>query len=252
MLLPFKGRIIYDGLLINSDILLGRMMRRNLNEIFKELKALRGVITSLPWSPAPPVAIAPKSKPRPTANSKTEAGHVVDDIISMTDRFCTEHLNQEYVELCRKMAQKLGRKRRSPLLGGKPDSWAGAIVHTIGWVNFLDDPSQKPHMALRDLDRVFGISGSTGQAKSAQIRKMLKIYRMDPAWTLPSKLDENPMAWMIQLNGFIVDARRMSLDIQNEAFLKGLIPYVPGPPVPSEKVAKPAKASSAVPPPRKK
>jgi hypothetical protein len=126
-------------------------------------------------------------------------------------------------------------------LSGKPNTWAGAIVRTIGWVNFLDDPSQKPHMALRDLDRMFGIGGSTGQTKSAQIRKILKIDRFEPQWTLASKLDENPRAWMIEVNGFIMDARSASPEIQEEAFGRGLIPYLPRPAAPMEKAAKPAK-----------
>ena len=35
------------------------------------------------------------------------------------------------------------------------------------------------------------------------------------------------MAWMIQLNGLITDARHLPRDIQKEAFRKGLIPYIP-------------------------
>ena len=36
------------------------------------------------------------------------------------------------------------------------------------------------------------------------------------------------MAWMIQVNGFVVDARRLKREVQEEAFRKGLIPYIPG------------------------
>lgn len=66
----------------------------------------------------------------------------------MTDAFCREFLNDEYAELCRKLAAALARKRPSPLLRGKPKTWACGIVRTIGWVNYLDDPSQKPHLKL--------------------------------------------------------------------------------------------------------
>ena len=31
------------------------------------------------------------------------------------DQFCKEHLNEEYAVLCRKLAEKLARKRPSPL-----------------------------------------------------------------------------------------------------------------------------------------
>lgn len=39
------------------------------------------------------------------------------------------------------------------------------------------------------------------------IRKMFKIRPMDPEWSLRSRIEQNPMAWMIQVNGFLVDAR---------------------------------------------
>ena len=77
-----------------------------------------------------------------------------------------------------------------------------ASCSTIGWVNFLHDRSQTPYMRLGDIDAHFGISESTGAAKLAAIRKMLKIYQLDPNWTLPSRLDDNPMAWILEVNGF--------------------------------------------------
>ena len=50
---------------------------------------------------------------------------------------------------------------------------------------------------------------------------------MDPDWCLPSKLDKNPMAWMISVDGFILDARTVRREIQEEAYARGLIPYIP-------------------------
>ena len=35
------------------------------------------------------------------------------------------------------------------------------------------------------------------------------------------------MAWMIQVNGLIVDARYVSREVQEEAFRRGMIPYLP-------------------------
>ncbi len=50
---------------------------------------------------------------------------------------------------------------------------------------------------------------------------------MEPEWTLPSRIDSNPMVWYIMVNGFIMDARNAPLEIQEIAFAKGLIPYIP-------------------------
>jgi hypothetical protein len=36
------------------------------------------------------------------------------------------------------------------------------------------------------------------------------------------------MAWMIEVNGFVLDARHLKREVQEEAFRKGLIPYLPG------------------------
>jgi hypothetical protein len=33
---------------------------------------------------------------------------------------------------------------------------------------------------------------------------------------------------MLEVNGYLVDVRRMPLEVQDIAFAKGLIPYVPG------------------------
>src|SRR4051794_32255476 len=150
-----------------------------------------------------------------------------DAVVGLTDAFCREHLDGEYEALCPKLARALARKRPSPLLAGKPTTWACGIVRTIGWVNYLDDSSRKPHMKLTAIDRAFGVAESTGQGKSKAIRTMLKIRTFDPHWTLPSRMGDNPMAWMIEINGFVVDARHLKREFQEEALRKGLIPYIP-------------------------
>ena len=150
-----------------------------------------------------------------------------DAIVALTDAFCREQLDGEYVALCRKLAGALARKRPSPLLGGKPTTWACGIIRTIGWVNYLDDKGHTPHMKLTAIDKAFGVAESTGQGKSKTIRTLLKIRTFDPHWTLPSQMDKNPMAWMIEINGFILDARHLKREFQEEAFRQGLIPYIP-------------------------
>ncbi|HMO14421.1 MAG TPA: DUF6398 domain-containing protein [Pirellulaceae bacterium] len=159
-----------------------------------------------------------------TENKQQQA---IEEITGLVDAFCREHLNDEYAELCRRLTDKLARKRPSPLVSGRPNTWASGIVRTIGWVNFLDDRNQSPHMKLTAIDKAFGVGESTGQGKSMLIRKMFKIRPMDPNWSLRSKLDDNPLVWMIQVNGFIVDARFLKREIQEEALQKGVIPYIP-------------------------
>ena len=83
-------------------------------------------------------------------------------------------------------------------------------------------------MNATDLCAAFGVSKSTGAAKSRQVRDALDMMQMDPNWYRPSKMDENVMAWMIMVDGLIVDARSLPPEIQEIAYEQGLIPYVPG------------------------
>ncbi len=150
-----------------------------------------------------------------------------ESITGITDNFCREHLSQEYADLCRQMTATLCRKRPSPLASGAVEIWASSILYAVGKVNFLFDKSQKLHIRAERLCELLGTSKATVSAKAKKIMQILKIGIFDPRWTLPSKLDSNPMAWMIQVNGFIVDARSLPREIQEEAFQRGLIPYLP-------------------------
>lgn len=227
VLLPFQGKIVYDGLMSSYNISFGPGIRRGLNENFKEAKAGHGIVTSLPMSatPLPPKVPKPKAIPKPP--SREEKDQALGVIIGLLDQFCKEHLNEEYAVLCRKLAEKLARKRPAPLLHGSPNAWASGIVRAVGGVNFLHDKSQTPHMRSTDIDHNLGTSPSSGAAKLAAIRKMLKMHQLDPNWTLPSRLKDNPMVWMLQVNGFMVDVRHAPRKVQEIAFNKGLIPYIP-------------------------
>jgi len=148
-------------------------------------------------------------------------------IVVLTDAFCRQHLNEEYVKMCRRLALALARKRPTPIIRGKKEVWACGIVRTIGWANMLDDPSQAPYMKLIDIDPKFGVASSTGQGKSMAIKRMFGIGRLNPDWTLPSRLGDNPLVWKVEDNGQLVDIRQESRRKQEAAFHKGLIPYIP-------------------------
>lgn len=227
VLLPFKDKIVYDGLMTNYNISFGPGIRRNLNEDFKEAKARHGIVTSLPMSATTLTPKIPKAKAIPKPPAKEEKSEALEVVLGLIDHFCQEHLNEEYAVLCRKLAEKLGRKRPSPLLRGSPNAWASGIIRAVGAVNFLHDKSQTPYLRSTDIDRFLGTSASSGAAKMAAIRKMFKMGQFDPNWTLPSRLDDNPLVWMLQVNGFMMDVRHLPREVQEIAFNKGLIPYIP-------------------------
>jgi hypothetical protein len=151
-----------------------------------------------------------------------------NSIVELTDEFARQHLNEEYAQLMRQAAAALCRKRPSPLEKGKANTWAAGIAHALGMVNFLFDSSQTPHISASNLYQWFGISASTGQGKSKVVRDTLKMRQFDSDWCLPSRMDDNPMIWMLSVNGMIVDIRHAPLGAQVEAFRRGLIPYIPG------------------------
>lgn len=150
-----------------------------------------------------------------------------EEITALTNAFCSQYLNAEYADLSRKLTAALCRKRPSPLVRGKAKTWACGIIHALGMVNFLFDLSQTPHIKATELYQLFEVGQSTGQGKSKQIRDMMKMSQMSPDWCLPSRLDDNPLIWMVSVNGFILDIRHAPREIQEEAFLQGIIPYIP-------------------------
>ena len=150
-----------------------------------------------------------------------------NEIAQLTDAFSREYLDDEYTQLCRELTATLCRKRPSPLIRGKANTWACGIIHALGMVNFLFDSSQKPYVPASQIWEFFGLSSSTMQAKSKQIRDLLHMHQFDPDWTIPSMVEQNPLIWMIQVNGLVVDARHAPREIQEEALRKGLIPYIP-------------------------
>jgi hypothetical protein len=154
----------------------------------------------------------PKSEKVPKAMQPT-----FQSIAELTDEFSKKYLNDEYAQLIRYAAAALCRKRPSPLASGTINSWACGITYAIGFVNFLFDKSEEPYINASDLCSQFGVSKSTGSSKSKVVRDALDLMQLDPNWCLP-----------ITYKGLAVDARYMPRAIQEIAYRKGLIPYIPG------------------------
>lgn len=150
-------------------------------------------------------------------------------IVALTDLVAAEHLDAEYAELCRRMTAVLARRRPSPLERGEPRTWAAGILHAVGWVNFLTDPSRQPHMTTAALAAATGVGQSTIAATFRKIRDTLDLGRMDPEWTRPSELLDNPFVWIVLVNGLPMDLRDAPPEIQEAAFRQGVIPFIPEP-----------------------
>jgi hypothetical protein len=152
---------------------------------------------------------------------------IYEAIVGLTDAVCKEHLNDEYATLSRQLAAALARKRPSPIERGKPEVWACAVVYALGTVNFLFDKTNPPYMRADELCAAFGVSQSSGSAKAKLVRDLFDMFQFDPRWTLPSLVERNPLMWMLEINGMIVDIRYMPREVQEIAYRKGMIPYIP-------------------------
>ena len=147
--------------------------------------------------------------------------------MTLTDAVCADLLDEEYAGLARHVVAKLARKRPSPLQSGRAATWAGGVVYALGQVNFLFDQSSKPHVTHDDLAGAFGLSKSTLSQKAKQVRDMLAMDWGTPEFLRAEVVDGSSMAWFIEVDGLVLDARHLPLEIQVQAYLKGIIPYVP-------------------------
>ena len=69
VLLPFQGKIVYDGLLSSHNVMFGAGSRRMLNDSYRAVKQGLGIVASLPAEMASvagkePVKTTTKRKPR--------------------------------------------------------------------------------------------------------------------------------------------------------------------------------------------
>lgn len=151
-------------------------------------------------------------------------GETAGAIVAVTDRACEQHLDGEYGELCRLLIDRLARMRPSPLGRGDPRIWAAGVVYTVGSINFLFDRSQTPHLRADELAERLDVAKSTMANKSARIRSLLGLSWYEPDLTRRSMLEQNPLAWLVSVNGIPVDARTLPSELQDEARRLGLIP----------------------------
>ena len=149
---------------------------------------------------------------------------VYEKIVGLTDDVCDRYLNTEYRDLARAMTAALCRKRPSPLASGQPRTWACGIVYALGRVNFLSDKSFSPYMTTADLWRHSG-QREHHSRQGARYRKSDWGRVFDPRRFQLGR--EDPLFWMAEVNGLLVDLRDMPREVQEIAFEDGLISYIP-------------------------
>jgi hypothetical protein len=94
----------------------------------------------------------------------------------------------------------------------------------VGQVNFLFDRTQSPHMTARQLAEALGVVQTTMANKAGLINRTLEIGLFEPELSRVAMIEQHPMAWYLAVDGIIVDARTLPLELQDEARRRGLIP----------------------------
>jgi Domain of unknown function (DUF6398) len=133
---------------------------------------------------------------------------VVDEIAGITDAVCLAVLDEEYGDLARRAVAKLARERPSPLGGGRRATWAAGVVYALGQASFLFDPASEPCVTADQLGKAFGVAKSTMGSKARQVRELLRISPFSPEFQRADVAAQNPLVWIIEVNGLAVDARQ--------------------------------------------
>jgi hypothetical protein len=213
-LLPFMGRIVYDGLVTMPDVAFGPGMRASLKAGYDEAKARFGIIETLDGQPpkpkpppekpkrgnrksAPPVATA-SHRARVNAPGAMMARH--NEIADAISLFCDAKLNAEFKQIMLRAVEKLCRKRPSPLRKGRARTWACGIAYAIGQNNFIFDKSQPYFMPASAISDWFGLSKSTAGNKAAEISKLLGLSYMDTEFCLQSITDQHPVLRLVNMS----------------------------------------------------
>ncbi len=128
--------------------------------------------------------------------------------------------------LCRRLVvAKLARKRPSPIVRGDARGWAAGALYAIGHNNFMFDPRQTPHLSADAMSQSIGAPKSTMSAKAKRIRDLVALDApMDPEFCRRELLADHPLAWLVEVDGLVVDARVLPAELQAEARRRGLIP----------------------------
>ena len=106
--------------------------------------------------------------------------------------------------LCRKLIDKMSRKRQVPFLSGRLEIWAAAVVYALGQINFLFDKNFEPYVSATDLCNYFRTSQSTTSQKAKIIRDIFKMRYFDEEFSTERMQKENPLKEFVMVDGLVV------------------------------------------------
>jgi len=121
-LLPFKGYIIYDGILMHHNVYFGGNMRRELNEIYAQAKLEGTIVTSFANQDQEPVETDEEKMIRYMKSQKSRE-HFMKEIVSLSRK--NDALEMLYYQLLGKVSARTLKKDLSKR--GIEKGWFGVL-----------------------------------------------------------------------------------------------------------------------------
>jgi len=118
--------------------------------------------------------------------TKIDKKESLNEIRTLVESFCKQHLNEELNAYALELCDRLGRKRTISITRGRKEIWAAGIVYLIARLNFLFDPSNEFHLTADTICDFFGTKKSTAGQKATLIEKACKIGIGEPGLCSPN------------------------------------------------------------------
>ena len=126
------------------------------------------------------------------------------EILDLIKEFCEKKIDQEHFELSKKVLEKLTKSKDVIFTTSKPQTWAAAVLHALGTINFLFDKSFEPYVSVGEINDFFDVKKTTLVNKSKQIRDLLKMKTWSKGFSTKAMAGNNPLENFIMIDGVIV------------------------------------------------
>ena len=109
------------------------------------------------------------------SQTNTRAGDNSKEIDILIDSFCSEYLNDTYLELCLKLKNDYEKIKPKVFNRGSVNNWGAAFVWAIVYMNTANESFEFPFLDLKLVCDYFGTKKSTVGQKAGKIRKDIDL-----------------------------------------------------------------------------
>lgn len=139
-------------------------------------------------------------------NEKEKRQKRIYEVTALLEDFCKSYLSPELSEYVFKLWEQLGRKRTYPIIGGRKENWASAVIYVIARLNFLFDRGNKYHITPDTICEFFRTNKNTVSSKATDIEKACKI-RMGQEGLCSQDISDT-LSFVQLSNGIILSKRQ--------------------------------------------